>query len=122
MRFYSGDACRFNEESVNLSKADVSIQNSTHMEELIPVNEISTLSQSEFVGQVTDTMDNKISQKTFYSKVKINLQKRKYFEENIIPTIANFSKKDEKKILEENFRSIKSDIKYISHTFSLILK
>ena len=96
-------------ESISESKDSTSVSINTEMVDLIPQNEISSLSQGTFAGQVADERGQEIEQKVFYSKIIIDHEERKTFEEGEIPPLKVFDEPIDK-IVKENFEKIKNDI------------
>lgn len=97
-------------ENVSISSGNTSVSYSTQYEDLIPASEISQLPQGVFCGQIADTFEQPIEQKTFYSTVQIDAKERKYLEDIKVPKLADFGDKDVDEALDDNFRRIKEDI------------
>jgi hypothetical protein len=104
-------------ESLTISKESNSMNISTQMEDIIPASEISSLEQGVFVGQVADDFTDPIDQKIFYSKVLIDLEKRKEYEKGEIPPFVKFEK-DIAITIEENFQKIKQDIFKVAEAYN----
>lgn len=104
-------------ESLTISKESNSMNISTQMEDIIPQSEIASLEQGVFVGQVADDFAYPIDQKVFYSKVLIDLEKRKEYEKGEIPQFVTFEK-DIETTIQENFKKIKMDIEKVAEAYN----
>lgn len=107
-------------ESITESRQDTTFNYSVQLQESVPANKISSLSQGMFVGQMADNFDEKINLKTFYGEIIVD---RTEYPRQEIPIIKDFSKfvsskqsanlkKDEikKLVLAENYQRIKDEI------------
>jgi hypothetical protein len=107
-------------ESVTESRQDTTFNYSVQLQESVPANKISSLSQGMFVGQMADNFDEKINLKTFYSEIIVDDAE---YPRQEIPIIKDFSKfvspkqsanlkKEEIKkiVLAENYQRIKDEI------------
>lgn len=103
-------------QSMTINRNDKSTSVSTQLDSLIPASKISTLTQGMFVGAVSDNFDQRITQKIFHAEIlmdekKISAETKKAKQ---IPQIRSFF--DEKgnlnmnEQIDENYRTIKSDI------------
>jgi YWFCY protein/Type IV secretory system Conjugative DNA transfer len=95
-------------ESINIGGTDTSITQSAHLENLIPVSRITSLSSGEFVGMVADNPDQPIPQKAFCARLQVDLpalqkEKDSYVD---LPVIREVTEET----LQQNYRQIKKDI------------
>lgn len=111
---------KIKKESLTVSNENNSMSLSTQMEDIVPPSEISSLEQGVFVGQVADDRGYEISQKIFYSKIKIDHKKRATYDEVEIPPFVTFEKSIEDTI-NENFQKIKTEIKQVAEAYHLIM-
>lgn len=107
-------------ESITESRQDTTFNYSVQLQESVPPNKISSLSQGMFVGQMADNFDEKIKLKTFHAEIIV--ENDNYSSEEI-PIIKDFSKFAEnythqtldsesikKRVLNQNYQQIKKDI------------
>ncbi|WP_028523247.1 type IV secretory system conjugative DNA transfer family protein [Runella limosa] len=93
--------------SASYQKADISVSESTRMQNLVPASKITTLSQGNFVGKVADNFGEEIQQKLFKGFIPVETEElKKEFKEIPTPTVS-----DEE--INENFIQIKEDIKQL---------
>jgi hypothetical protein len=104
---------------MTINRQDKSTSISTQLDSLIPASKISNLTQSMFVGSVSDNFDERIEQKIFHAEIvvdnaKVAAETKAYKK---IPEIVDF--RDENGIdrmqeqIDANYSQIKSDVKQI---------
>lgn len=106
-------------QSISINRNDKSTSISTQMDSLIPASKISTLSQGQFVGAVTDNFDERIEQKIFHCEIVVDNDKviaeMKAYKK--IPQIRSFTNEhgndNMKQVIEANYRQIKADVMQI---------
>src|SRR5690554_2431189 len=106
-------------QSISINRNDKSTSISTQMDSLIPVSKISTLSQGQFVGAVTDNFDERIEQKIFHAEIVVDndkvISEMKAYKK--IPQIRSFTDEhgndNMKEVIEANYRQIKADVMQI---------
>lgn len=106
-------------QSISINRNDKSTSISTQMDSLIPASKISTLSQGQFVGAVTDNLDERIEQKIFHCEIVVDNDKviaeMKAYKK--IPQIRSFTNEhgndNMKQVIEANYRQIKADVMQI---------
>ena len=106
-------------QSISINRNDKSTSISTQMDSLIPASKISTLSQGQFVGAVTDNFDERIEQKIFHAEIVVDndkvISEMKAYKK--IPQIRSFTNEhgndNMKQVIEANYRQIKADVMQI---------
>ncbi|WP_313380483.1 conjugal transfer protein MobC [Proteiniphilum saccharofermentans] len=109
-------------QSISINRNDKSTSISTQMDSLIPASKISTLSQGQFVGAVTDNFDERIEQKIFHAEIVVDndkvISEMKAYKK--IPQIRSFTDEhgndNMKEVIEVNYRQIKADVIQIVET------
>ena len=102
-------------QSVSINRSDTSTSINTQLDSLIPASKISTLSQSVFVGAVSDNFGEEIEQKIFHARIVVDNEavKKEMAEYKPIPEISSFLDTDGRDIMQEkikeNYRRIKQD-------------
>ncbi len=106
-------------QSMTINRNDKSTSISTQMDSLIPPSKISNLTQSMFVGAVSDNFDERIEQKIFHCEIVVDNEKVKQEAVNYkkLPPITNFQDEDGNDRMQEtiqaNYIRIKEDIQQI---------
>ena len=101
--------------SVSINRSDTSTSINTQLDSLIPASKISTLSQSVFVGAVSDNFGEEIEQKIFHARIVVDNEavKKEMAEYKPIPEISSFLDASGRDIMQEkikeNYRRIKQD-------------
>lgn len=106
-------------QSISINKNDTSISISTQLDYLIPASRISNLSQSEFVGVVTDNFGQIMKQKRFNAQIVVDIDKieeeEKLYQD--IPVITDFTDENGvdrmKEVVQANYRRIAAEAKQI---------
>ena len=102
-------------QSVSINRSDTSTSINTQLDSLIPASKISTLSQSVFVGAVSDNFGEEIEQKIFHARIVVDNEavKKEMAEYKPIPEISSFLDASGRDIMQEkikeNYRHIKQD-------------
>jgi hypothetical protein len=98
-------------ESISINSSDTSISRSKHLELVVPVSTISSLSAGEFVGIVTDNPTDTIELKTFHATVINDHHALKEERERFvpIPPLRNVHNND----IYSVYRVIKQDVQDI---------
>jgi type IV secretory pathway TraG/TraD family ATPase VirD4 len=96
-------------ESIAISSGDTSITQSAHLENLIPVSRITSLSSGEFVGMVADNPDQPITLKAFCAKVHVDLSELQK-EKNAYEELP-FVRKVTDETLQQTYLQVKKDIR-----------
>ena len=102
-------------QSVSINRSDTSTSINTQLDSLIPASKISTLSQSVFVGAVSDNFGEEIEQKIFHARIVVDNEavKKEMAEYKPIPEISSFLDASGRDIMQEkikeNYRRIKQD-------------
>ena len=101
-------------QSINISEKETTTNVSTRLESVIPESVISTLSQGEFVGTLSDNIDQEMSQKIFHAKIIVPTEMVSQMN-NLEPIPANptfegISQKDKEAIVSENFYLIRKEV------------
>ena len=106
-------------QSISINRQDVSTSINTQMDSLIPPSKISGLTQSMFVGSVSDNFTERIEQKIFHAEIVVDTDKVKREESHYqpIPIINDFKDADGndcmKQAIQDNYNRIKEDVKQI---------
>lgn len=99
-------------QSISTNRSDTSISQSTQMDYLIPAARISSLSQGEFVGILSDTVEQPLDVKFFRSKARLNERERRQSENlsHTETTIGSGSNTNIMEELEANFEKIDREV------------
>ena len=94
-------------QSMTINRNDKSTSISTQMDSLIPASKISNLTQSMFVGAVSDNFDERIDQKIFHAEIvvdsaKVSAEMKQY---QSIPEINVFQNEDGSDNLKETIEA-----------------
>ncbi|MBB3125253.1 hypothetical protein FHS04_002797 [Mesoflavibacter sabulilitoris] len=92
--------------SKTISKQDVTSNESTVMQELLPESKIASMSTGHFAGIVADEFQNKIEQKLCYGLVKPNMESKKFQNKHDIPIINDFKNQDHDIILKNKLNDV----------------
>lgn len=102
-------------KSKTFGENNQSVSISYQMEDVLPSNVISTLSQGVFVGQVVDNYDQKIDKKFFHAEIQVDIEamkkEKKLYRD--IPKLADTEGQELKELVADNYLQIKQDIKNI---------
>ena len=103
-------------QSMTINRNDKSTSISTQLDSLIPPSTISNLTQSMFVGAVSDNFDERIDQKIFHAEIVVDSTKvfadMKAYQP--IPIIAEFTNEDGsdnlRETIEANYKRVKQEV------------
>lgn len=92
---------------MTINRNDKSTSISTQMDSLIPASKITNLTQSMFVGAVSDNFDERINQKIFHAEIvvdsaKVPAEMKQY---RSIPEINVFQNEDGSDNLKETIEA-----------------
>lgn len=106
-------------QSISINKHDTSTSISTQLDSLIPASRISNLSQSEFVGVVTDNFGQIMKQKRFNAQIVVDIDKiteeeKSYQALSVITDFRDENGVDRmKEVVQANYRRIAAEAKQI---------
>lgn len=107
-------------KSFSTNKGVVTDNYSEEMQEAISESRLSSLSQGWFAGLTADNFDQTVEQKFFHSKIIVDTEYRKNFNQYKIPKIFDFEKSGytEKQILDSVFNKVRKEVNNLTIPFS----